>query len=413
MLPTTSKPTTPRCSAFRTVSATHRWRLHPRTGINTSTPLGPRPPKPTWDSWPQAPARRRISGVAIARALALLTLALAAAATAPPRAVPFVEPASDPAAARTLVQAMQAPRKVSYMGRLSTIAWGSSGTQAVEIEIDHRAPNATRKWYIAPSSVYGNYVIEHGTTSYVYDLRAQSVTISHYPSADEDDLTEDANFGLLTTNYRAVPGADDEIAGRKAHTLSLINRYSGVRLQRIWIDAQTSLLLAKERYHANGSVAYTSRYQEITYRDVPQALFSTATPEGFTVKQGRDFGTPSHDLERVLSQADFSATGPRYLPEGFALVSGDVTTIRGVRSLHLLYTDGLRSLSLFENVARNGGANFSGMQTHEARVGGHDATYVEDEPNLLLAWREQSLNFTLVGDLPLRELERIATSVAP
>lgn len=364
----------------------------------------------------------------IARALTLLILALAAAVvsigpapsesaptrTPPPTStVPAVEPTSDPVAARLLADTMGAPRRLSYVGRLSSIAWGANGTRAVEMSIEHRAPDATRKWYIAPSSIYGNYVIERGTTTYAFDLRAQTVTVSHYPSADEDDLAEDSNFGLLTTNYRAVLGADDEVAGRKAHTLSLVNRYSGARLQRIWVDAQTALLLAKERYHANGSVAYTSRFQEIAYRGEPQALFQPATPDGFTTRKGRDFGAPSADLVHVLDQAGFAATGPRYLPEGFALVSGDVTTIKGVRSLHLLYTDGLRSLSLFENADKNGGADFTGLQAQDARVQGQPATYVEDEPNVLLAWREHALNFTLVGDLPLRELERIAASVIP
>jgi len=336
------------------------------------------------------------------------------AATAPAaQPVPAVEPTSDPAAARLLADALQAPRRLSYVGQVSTIAWGSSGTQAVEMNVEHRAPDLTRKWYIAPSRVYGNYVIERGATSYAYDLHSDTVTITHNPAADEDDLTEASNFGLLTTNYRAVPGADDEVAGRKAHTLSLINRYTGTRLQRIWIDAQTSLLLAKERYHADGSVAYSSRFQQIAYRNVTGALFDPRIPEGFKKVSGPTLATPSNDLERVLEEAGFSAAGPRYLPEGFALVSGDVTVIHGVHSLHLLYTDGLRSLSLFENADRQGGASFTGLAVRAATFDGHTAQYIEDEPNVLLAWRERGLNFTLVGDLPLRELERIAASVIP
>ena|GEM_PF-348284 len=336
----------------------------------------------------------------------------APAAPAAP-AVPAVEPTSDPASARLLAGALQAPRRLSYIGRLSLIAWGANGTRAVELNLEHRAPDTTRKWYIAPSSVYGNYVIERGSTSYAFNMRSETVTVTHNPSADEDDVTEEANFGLLTTNYRAVSGADEEVAGRKAHTLSLINRYSGARLERIWLDAQTSLLLAKERYHADGSIASSSRYQQIAYRDVPAALFQPTPPEGFRTVQGRDFGTPSKDLQRVLKQVGFAAAGPRYLPEGFALVSGDVTTIKGIRSLHLLYTDGLRSLSLFQNADPQGSANFKGLQAHSATVEGRPATYVEEEPNILLAWHERGLNFTLVGDLPLQELERIAASIVP
>ncbi|MDE2572368.1 MAG: MucB/RseB C-terminal domain-containing protein [bacterium] len=332
---------------------------------------------------------------------------------APGGGVPFVEPTTDPAAARMLSDAVQAPRRLSYVGRISTIAWGADGTRALEMAVDHRAPDLTRTWYIAPSPVYGNYVIERGSTSYAFDMHAETVTISHYPTADEDDIADASNFGLLTTNYRAVPGADDEVAGRHAHTLSLVNRYTGARLQRIWIDARTSLMLAKERYYANGSVAFSSRYQQLAYRSVPDALFQPAVPLGFKTVQGRSFGAPSSNVEHVLREAGFSASGPRYLPEGFALVSGDVTTIKGVRSLHLLYSDGLRSLSLFENANPQGGANFAGLQARDATVQGHGAKYVEDEPNVLLAWRERNLNLTLVGDLPLRELERIAASVVP
>lgn len=362
---------------------------------------------------------RTVPYVALTLAVALASAGFAASVpepvgTVPPQTgVPAVEPTSDPAATHLLADALGAPRLLSFVGRLSIIAWSSSGARAVEMEIEHRAPDLTRKWYIAPSRIYGNYVIERGSTTYAFDMHDRTLTLSHNPVVSKDHLTEASNFLLLTTNYRAVPGSDEELAGRRVHTLSLINRYTGVRSERVWIDAGTSLLLAQERYHADGSIAYSSRFQQIAYRDVPDALFRPSAPEGFKQGRGRDFGTPSNDLESALEQAGFSAVGPRYLPEGFALMSADVTSIKGIHSLHLLYTDGLRSLSLFENADPRGGATFAGLQTHDAQVGKRSATYVEDEPDVLLAWRARQLNLTLVGDLPLRELERIAASVAP
>ena len=43
----------------------------------------------------------------------------------------------------------------------------------------------------------------------------------------------------------------------------------------------------------------------------------------------------------------------------------------------------------------------------------HDAQYVRDGPTTLLSWREHNLAFALIGDLDLKELSQIATSVIP
>ena len=76
-----------------------------------------------------------------------------------------------------------------------------------------------------------------------------------------------------------------------------------------------------------------------------------------------------------------------------------------MRNLHLIYSDGIRTLSLFEN-ATDRAIDFSGMKAQRTRFEDHDAQYVHDGPTTLLAWREHGLAFTLVGDLELKELAR-------
>ena len=53
------------------------------------------------------------------------------------------------------------------------------------------------------------------------------------------------------------------------------------------------------------------------------------------------------------------------------------------------------------------------MKPQATRFEDHDAQYVRDGPTTLLAWRERGLAFTIVGDLDLKELQQIATSVIP
>jgi len=86
--------------------------------------------------------------------------------------------------------------------------------------------------------------------------------------------------------------------------------------------------------------------------------------------------------------------------------------VKDVRNLHLIYSDGVRTLSLFEN-ATNRVADFGTLKPQTTYFDNHDAKYVRDGPTTLLAWREEGLSFTLVGDLELKELVRIAISVVP
>jgi negative regulator of sigma E activity len=91
-------------------------------------------------------------------------------------------------------------------------------------------------------------------------------------------------------------------------------------------------------------------------------------------------------------------------------VAGDVTDIKGIRTLHLLYSDGLRTISLFQN-ARGAAVDLSKYAVHKTKVRSADAQYVEDGPTTLLTWSSGSHHFELVGELSRTELVRIASSV--
>jgi negative regulator of sigma E activity len=82
-----------------------------------------------------------------------------------------------------------------------------------------------------------------------------------------------------------------------------------------------------------------------------------------------------------------------------------------VRTLHILYSDGLRTVSLFEN-ARGAAADLSKFTVHRTKVRSGEAQYVEDGPTTLLTWSSASRHFELVGELSREELVRIASSVS-
>jgi negative regulator of sigma E activity len=309
-----------------------------------------------------------------------------------------------------LREAMDAPQTISYVGEVQTMRFGARQSEAAIYRIEHRSPDLTRRWYVAPEDLYGDSTISRGDTTYSIDVKRNRVVIATDDAID-DQVAEDDNFGLLTRNYRASYGPDDVLNGRPAHLVILTNKYTGQINMRVWIDKKTKLVLEKEQFAANGSVVAQTRFEHLRYtNDIPLAIFEV--PKHYTAVRGPSRGLPSNDLQQVVKTAGFNARSPKYLPEGFLPVEGDVIEIKGVRTLHLLYSDGIRTVSLFQN-AKNAAIDMSSFRSNVTHFEGHDAHYVDDGPTTLLAWSEANLHFALVGDLNLNELTRIAASVVP
>ena len=308
--------------------------------------------------------------------------------------------------------AAEAPRHVSYVGQMQSTRWGASRALATIVRVEHRAPDDTRRTYLAPESLYGDYVIMHGTKTSEFDTKRSRVITSENFS-NENSVAYDDNVALLAANYRAVAGPDEPVAGRSADTISLVNRHTGERMMRLWIDEQTNLVLAKESYHADGSLASRMRFDEIRYTgDIPASIFTLRVPAGYREVRGRNYTRPSTDIQKAVKSAGFTPVGPKYLPDGFSIISANVNEIKGIKSLHVLYSDGLRNLSLFEN-AKDAVADFGSVAPSTVSFEGHRAEYVKDGPTTLLAWHEHGLAFALVGDLDIKELTEIAKSVIP
>lgn len=314
-------------------------------------------------------------------------------------------------AAGILRQSIAAPRHLSYVGQMQNVRFGVSRAEATIFRVEHRAPNLTRRWYVAPQSLYGDSVIMRGSVSYNLDIKRNRLVVSKNNSAN-DQITLNDNFSLLTSNYRAIIGPSETIAGRRASAILLMSKYTGQVAMRIWIDTQTKLVLQKETYASNGSVTHQSRFEHIRYtNEIPIAVFA-APKSGFQQVVGLNHGVASNDFESVLRTAGFKARGPKYLPNGFVPAAGDVTDIRGIRTLHLLYSDGVRTLSLFEN-AKGAAVDLSHYKITNVHFEDHDGQYVEEGPTTLLAWQEAGLHFAMVSDMSRHELLKIAASVIP
>ncbi|MGA8841688.1 MAG: sigma-E factor regulatory protein RseB domain-containing protein [Candidatus Aquilonibacter sp.] len=315
-----------------------------------------------------------------------------------------------PPAADLLRDAMTADQHVSYVGEVQVLRIGPQRSYAAIYRVEHRAPDMTRRWYLAPQDLYGDSVIKRGSTTYSIDVKREQVVVSHDEDADQE-IAERGNFGIMMANYNVVYAPDENMDGRPVHVVLLNNKYTGQTTMRLHIDSATHLVLERQQYASNGSPITQMHIEQIRYTgSIPAGVF--AIPHGLRQVDGAQRGAESTDVAHVISTAGFSALVPRYLPEGFSSTAGDVASVNGVPTLHLIYSDGIRTVSLFQN-EKDAAVDLSHYRAIATKVANHPAHYVEEGPTTLLAWADGNRHFALVGDLTLTELEKIGASVLP
>jgi negative regulator of sigma E activity len=334
--------------------------------------------------------------------VSVLALAVVAAATlACADAQPAVENAS-----ATLSAAMGAPASLSYVGTVEVTRSGHAAATEI-FEVEHRAPDLTRRLYAAPADLSGEtMLLEHGVI-FSIDPKHRRV-VERRSDPREDSTALDADAVLLRANYRVIPGVGETIAGRRTLGLVLINKYGGQSTMIVQIDVATKLLLEKEEFAADGTLVCRTRFEKVRYLPVPAADF--ALPSGFTISRGSQLEGPPQRPDRAAGSAGFAVREPRSLPGGFAAVEGDLVVLHGVRTVHFLYSDGVRSVSIFENASASN-LEASGLQSRWIRVAGYNAEYAEDGAMALLSWSDGTLHYTLVGETGLVDLQRLAGAI--
>jgi negative regulator of sigma E activity len=306
--------------------------------------------------------------------------------------------------------AMAAPATISYSGLVESLRIGNRGSEACVYRIEHRAPNLTLRQYTSPSNLVGDSLVSKGNESFSIDPKRRLVTQTRNDALN-DQIAIDNNYLLLRQNYRAVNRGNETVAGRHAIDVALVNNYTHHISMLVRIDVPSKLVLDKQQYAGDGSLVAETRFEQISLgENVPASDFDV--PKDFEVEQGPSFGSPSDDPSSVIGRAGFEAREPKFLPDGFSPVEATLVSLDGVHTLHLLYSDGLRTVSLFENEGATA-PDMAGLHAEATTIGGQDAEYAEEGPTKLLSWRDSGLYYTLVGELQIDELKRIASSIAP
>jgi hypothetical protein len=306
--------------------------------------------------------------------------------------------------------AMSAPSKVSYTGIEQSLRIGTGAGASTVYRVEHRAPDLTLRVYTAPADLIGDSVVLKGDLSYAIDAKRHRVVETRDDAVDARAalLADDA---LLHKNYRITVKGSESFDGRPTVDVVVLSKYTDRLVMLLRIDQVTKIVLDKQEFTPDGALVSELRFEEIHYApSIPTADF--VVPSQYAEVQGPSFGQAFGTPDRAIRDAGFAAREPRTLPGGFSPIEGDLDNMQGVRTVHLLYFDGVHTVSLFENVQAST-LEAAGLHPRPVRVEGHDGEYAEDGTAALLSWSDGSLYYTLVGEVGLVDLPHLAAFITP
>lgn len=326
----------------------------------------------------------------------VLGVTLVAAATEPQHELPMP----------MLEAVLSAPSHVSYSAVVESVRNGMHGGHATIYRIEHRAPNLTRRSYSAPLDRFGTSEIVKGSVTYRIEPKRRRIVETTRVALSADQVSGDAV--LIRANYRAMRVGSTMFDGRPTINALLINRHTHRATMFVRLDSETKIVLDKQEFGADGALVAETRLQQVRYGEVPAQNF--ALPKDYAVVGAPQSIGPAEDPDRLVREAGFAARKPS-LPEGFAPLDGDTVVLHGSKTVQLLYSDGIRTVSLFESPAAVT-PNMEPLHPQSVNVGGHAGEYAEDGAVALLIWNDGTIYYTLVGDLGRPELQLLADSIA-
>ena len=187
------------------------------------------------------------------------------------------------------------------------------------------------------------------------------------------------NLEKLANYYTIEQLGKDRIAGRQTSVLNVqpkdVYRYG----YRYWLDNDTGVLLKCDLLDENDEIVEQMMYTSFSDHDeVPLNAFNIPELNGYTRQAvNRSRGEPARVGWRVTN-----------LPEGFMLTQSSIRGEAGSESLHLMYSDGLASVSVFVEASDNsphyleGASTMGALNAYGRRVDGAQVTVMGEVPRI-------------------------------
>ncbi len=222
------------------------------------------------------------------------------------------------------------------------------------------------------------------------------------------DTLDDRLLGLLAEHYMLSMAPVAPLDGRSASVIEARQPGSGQLAGRFWIDRDSGLLLHREVFDPEGRLVRSSGSASVSVqprlKTLPRAAAPVAAAPVFTLAAAG---------ERIDEPGLAALKGegwpvPTSLPDNLDLFDARLRTAAGAPVLHLAYSDGLSTMSLFVQPGRLGRVVTAGFTAHQwsgAQV------FVQNGSPMRVVWAGGGRVWTLVSDSPAETITSVVAAL--
>lgn len=266
-----------------------------------------------------------------------------------------------------LVDAAQASRTLAYTGTQYVATWGRAETTTTLVEVQH---------------VPGRGV----------QVRSTVETDDRDPVVLRSGVLSEQLLEVLRDRYVLRLAGEGRCTGRAADVVEAHRpgeRGASAVAGRFWVDRETGLLLRREVFDHDGHRLRSSAFLELA---VDERSAAQATTRRSADRD--DAGEPVSEtrLRRLRAAGQLV---PEQLPAGFTLFEARSREHDGAEVLHLAYSDGLSTTSLFSQPGTLGSAP---PRDFTPRTVGGQPVWASPAPPQRMVWAGGGRVWTLVSD---------------
>ncbi len=279
-----------------------------------------------------------------------------------------------------LDRAVEASRSSAYEGRLAIVSFGSAGPNVAEVEVAQGTGGGLRvgraeAWLVGRDADDGTF------------WQPQAGTLLRLGNVERTDFS----VGELLRKYTVTEQDVVELRTGPAIALAIRARDSDHDCERLYVDRRTGLVVRRETFEADGSVV-----RLVAFTDLNVSQLSVTAPTG--ADEQSTGAVEELTLPGLRALDDIGWAVPSSLAGGYTLRAGYAMPEANGTSLHLVYSDGLYTLSVYEQVGKVDRTALRGA-TAVSAGGVYAYRWPGSEPERLV-WTGQDRTFTAISDAP-------------
>ncbi len=222
----------------------------------------------------------------------------------------------------------------------------------------------------------------------------QNVVVHDYRQISESGFPKilPGDFEQLKKNYHFEDGVDDRVANRAVHQIDVIPNDNYRYGYSLWADQESGLLLRSDLVDQDGNIVEQYLFIEIQ-------IGGTITDDQLTAITNKDELQLFGNTTPITTPAETSDWQVTQLPDGYELSKHirRMSPMGAGEVEHLVYTDGLSTVSVFIKESREGQSDMTGL----SRMGAVHAfrTTIENH------------RITVMGEVPAETVEYLAMGI--